>query len=199
MKRLIVITLLIAVPSTVLAIKPRRSPPYDAPTTVPASIGTVYYITGLPKIDTHKYEEKSRGKYKGRFDFGKKDVTFKRTRMRQDGRRGLEDVDIVRFKYSNVTDLYYGHDAIQKAVAGLPTGSKNIYDGTRSALFGVPHYTPLPEFMKHRYMPPVIIFFKRGKETISLVVRGAPARMKALYNLLAKQARLKVKPPTKYP
>ena len=136
MKRLVVVMLLIVVPSTAWAVKPRRSPPYDAPTTVPASIGTVYYITGLPEIDTHKYEQKSRGKYKGRFDFGKKDVTFRRTRMRQDGRRGLEDLDIVRFKYSNITALYYGHDAVHKAAAGLPTESKKTLAGTRSPCLG---------------------------------------------------------------
>lgn len=162
---------------TAHAVKARPAKAYVAPTSVPATIKQVTYVTGLPNLDNDKYKRRLR--YKGRFELGKTGAVFTRTRAKQDGGRGVEDVDILRFSYSDVEKLYYGKDAISLIdKEALPTAAKEVFD----ADWGV--FVPLWKYVRRRLQLPVIIFYKHKGKTLSLVVIANHARAKALYQLL---------------
>lgn len=192
LKKILLIAALVIVSSNVAAVEPRPNTK-DAPTSIPATIQGIFYITGLNEIDTNKYEEKNRNKYRGWLELGNNDVSFRRTRMKQDGSKGVEDIDIVRFRYHDITEIYYGNDAINRATSKLPSGLDNVYSDTRA------QYVPLPEFMRHRSLAPIIIFFKRDGSTVSLVLRGSPNTLAAAYILITKKTGLKTAPLKDYP
>lgn len=173
----IVVMLVLLFPMTSYAVKARKAQPYAAPTAVPATIGQIIYVTGLPSLDDDKYKRRLR--YKGRFELGKTGAAFVRTRARQDGGRGVEDVDIARFRYSDVKKLYYGEDALKQIDKGaLPTAAKEVFDPD----WGV--FVPLWKYVRRRLQQPVIIFYRHKGQTVSLVVVAHHDRAKALYQLL---------------
>jgi len=179
MKHKIAIVVLIAIlfPMTSYAVEARSAKPYAAPTAVPATIEQVTYVTGLPSLDNDKYKRRLR--YKGQFELGKTGAAFVRTRAKQHGGRGVEDVDIARFNYSDVEKLYYGEDALKQIDNGaLPTVAKEVFD----ADWGV--FVPLWKYVRRRLQQPVVILYKHKGQTISLVVIAHHARSKVLYQLL---------------
>ncbi|HPQ81733.1 MAG TPA: hypothetical protein PLZ86_08425 [bacterium] len=182
--------------STADARRPRKSRSYEAPDSLPAKIDNVSYVTGLPEIDVRKYSKQEQ--WTGWFELGEKEAAFKRKRLAQGGKRGLEEVDIVRFPYSSVTDLAFGYDAIYRAANdSLPTALAKIYNRGASYFVGGSIYAPLHEFMKQRNRSPVVVFFKRDGKLTSLVLLSSHGRAEALYRLLAKGAGIKVKEPVK--
>lgn len=194
--------LILVIPETAFAVKPPKKGAYVPPESIPAKIDGIIYITGLPEIDTDKYVQKR--KYKGWFELNEKGAAYRRSRAVQTkagkkGRRRVEEIDILRFDYPDIKELYFGRDAIKRSRSDLPTAEKVIHDDSKSAWTGIPVYTPLPDYLTRKTKAPIIIIFKRGDTVISLVVRGGPGKIRALYNLLAKQTGLKVKPPSDYP
>ena len=188
-KTILLLLVFVVLPASAIAVKAPGRKPYVGPQTVPAVIGQITYLIGYPGIDRDKYSREY--KPRARFEFERKDVAFRRTRVKQDGSKTLEDVDILRFKYRDIKKLYYGKDAIEKAISGsFPTAPKTVLVGGYAA--------PLHEAMNRPKQSPVIVIYKQGGQTISLILLASHARAKALYNLLAKQARLRVPPAREY-
>lgn len=188
------ICIVIALPSLTLAVKAKKGKEYDAPQTLPAKIDDVSYVTGLPEVDVRKYSKQEQ--WRGWFELGETDAAFRRTRLDQKKGRGVEEVDIVRFRYADVTDLSFGYDAIYRAANdSLPTALSKIYNRGASYFIGGSIYVPLHEFLKQRNRSPVVVFFKRDGNITSLVLLASHDKAEALYRLLAKGAGLTVKDP----
>lgn len=182
-KTILLLLVFVILPTSAFAVDAPGRKAYIAPQSVPAVIGQITYLIGYPGIDQDKYSREY--KPRERFEFGTSDVAFRRTRVKQDGSKTLEDVDILRFKYRDIKKLYYGKDAIEKAISGsFPTAPKTVLIGG--------YAMPLHEAMNRPKQSPVVIIYKQGGKTISLVLLASHARAKALYNLLAKQAHLQV-------
>lgn len=193
MKRMIILSIFLLMPAMTWA---------TDPVSLPTKIDNLIYITGIAEVDAIKIKDPKRiPRYKAWFDLDIKDASMTRVdRGTLDGGDDDIEITVAYFKYADIIELYYGHDAIKRAREGLPTGLKKIKSWGTSLIFGRgPSYVPLPKYMRHRSKVPMIIFFKDGDKTISLVLRGPPAQMEKLYTILAKQAGLKVKPPQKYP
>jgi hypothetical protein len=168
---------LLMFPVTSHAVKPPPAKPYVAPSAIPATIEGFIYVTGYPSLDTDKYLQRIR--YQGRFELGTDSVVFKRTRARQDGKRGVEDVDIGRFRYADIEKLYFGDEAIKQAATGqLPTASKRVFDRD----WGI--FVSLEKYITRRTMSPVVIIYKQDGKSFSLIVLAYTPRAKALYDLL---------------
>ena len=180
-KTFLLCLVLFAFPLTTYAVKPRPAKPYVPPTKVPATIGKVTYVTGYPPLDTDKYARRIR--YRGRFELGEHAVVFRRTRIKQDGRKGVESVDILGFRYSDIEKLYIGKDAMEQIKKGsLPTATKKVFDTDWG------FFVPLEKYVTRKLQSPVIIFYKHEGKTLSLVVMASHIRAQTLYKLLSKQA-----------
>ncbi len=192
-----VITLMLIVPINAYAVQPKEGKPYDVPRSVPATIDEVRYITGYPPIDMDKYFRNSRPRC--RFELRTSDAAFSRTRMKQDGSKTLEDLDMIQFRYSDIQALYFGREAIEKAVAGsLPTAAKSVMPLSGGLFSSDVYLVPLDEVMRGRNHSPVVIIYKEGGDVISLVFIAPHGAAKALYEVLAREAKLKVKSPAQY-
>lgn len=201
MKRAIILSILLLMPAMTWAAEPEVGKRPAAPAQEPTVIDGVTYITGIAEVDEMKSDDPKRiPRYKAWFYLDKWGASLTRVdRGTWDG--GSDDVElgVAYFKYPDITELYYGHDAIERAKQGLPTGLKKIRSPGRGMIFGGSSYVKLPSYMRSRNKVPMIIFFKKGGKPISLVVSGPPDEMKELYTILAKQAGLNVKPPQTYP
>lgn len=184
MKRAVILSIFLLMPSLVWAAES---------VSLPTTIDKLTYITGIAKVDSMKRRDPERiPRYKAWFDLDKNGAAFTRVdRGTLDG--GQDDIEtfVAYFTYPDITALYYGQDAIKKAEEGLPTGLKKIRSEGRSLIFGRTSHVSLPKYMRHRSQVPMIIFFKEGGKTISLVLRGPPAQMEKLRTILATKAGLK--------
>lgn len=171
------------------------------PLSVPRVLHDLTYITGIAKIDEMQPQDSDRiPRYEAWIYLDERGAEFTR-KDRGTWDAGHDDVEtnITYFKYSDITELYYGNDAIKRAKEGLPTGLKKIKSPGRGMIFGGSSYVKLPSYMRSRKSVPMIVFFKEDGKTISLVLSGPPDRMEKLYTILAREAKLNVKPPQKYP
>jgi len=175
-------------------VQPRKAKPHDISDTIPAKIDDVSYVTGVEDIDVSKYSQQQQ--YRGWFDLNEDEAIFRRNMIDQKKGKGITAVDIIKFKYKDIKELYFGYDAIYKAANdSLPTALTKIYNRGASYFVGAPMYMPLHQFLKQKNRSPIIIYIQQENKLISLVLLAPNNKAKALYLLLAKQSGLKVKEP----
>ena len=150
MVRIAILAVLLFVDSLpVFAVAPKRSKKvYEGPSSVPAIIKSVTYVTGIPEIDVQRYTQYAQ--YSGWLDLGTTEAVFYRTRIDQNTGKGTESVEMFKIPYSAIKELYFGYDAIFKAANDtLPTALNTIYDRGGWPLFS-PRALPLHMYIKKR-------------------------------------------------
>ncbi|MFA4973785.1 MAG: hypothetical protein WC683_14330 [bacterium] len=187
-------SLLIIFSAPAFAVAPKPSTRvYEGPSSVPAQIEDVTYVTGIPEIDVQKYTQYAQ--YNGMLDLGTTEAIFYKTRIDQKDGKGTESVEMFKIPYSAIKELYFGYDAVFKAANDtLPTALNTIYDRGGWPLFSA-RSLPLHMYMKKRAVSPIIVIYERGKNPTSIVFMAPDGPAKTIYLLLGKQAGLKVKEP----
>jgi len=145
---------------------------------------SVLYVTGLPEIDhsTRCFQ------YSVWLEFEDNDVVLKRNMIDQKKGKGVEEVEIMRFKYSDIKDLLFGYDvAYASQMNELPTAQKQICNSQN-----------LTTFLQMPGGAPVAIMFMQGGKPVSFIVRASNEDALRLYRGLADMAHLKVKTPLVY-
>lgn len=143
----------------------------------------VYYMTGLPDIDSaHKCFT-----YDVRLKFEESDIVLLRNMIDQKKGKGVEEVEVARIRYADIKDLLFGYDAIYASQEeALPTAQKLTCQNQQ--------LTMVLQIMKS----PVAILFDKDGKRISFVVTAPDQAALALYRGLADRAKLKVKTPLAY-
>lgn len=145
---------------------------------------SVAYVTGLPDID-HSTPCFQYGVW---FEFGDSDIALKRNMIDQKKGKGVEEVEIMRFKYSDIKDLLFGYDvAYASQENGLVTAQKLICNNQK-----------LTTFLQMPGGAPVAIMFMKDGKPVSFVVRAPNEAAARLYLGLADKTKIKVKTPLAY-
>jgi len=145
---------------------------------------SVAYVTGLPEIDhsTPCFQ------YSVWLEFDENDVVLKRNMIDQKKGKGVEEVLIMRIKYSDIKDLLFGYDvAYASQMNELPTAQKQICNSQN-----------LTTFLQMPGGAPVAIMFGKDGKPVSFIVRAPNQDALRLYRGLADMSHLKVKTPLVY-